>query len=603
MSHYWDGLVSNRVTRRRAIGVTGLGLASAAFLAACGGSSDKSSDSGKTSKASALAKPADTTKTAVAGGNFSARIANEETYYLYDSNFNGSGNPGIAGWVYSHIVKGKLGTVDALPNGSVEGDFAESFEVSPDGLTATFKVRQGQKWDARAPTNGRLADADDLKWSWDHWATGNSRRSLLINSVNPDVPVTSWSNPDKSTFVVKLAFPYGPMMTLLAVNPFPLVMPVEAANFDTRNTSRGSGAWISDEHQTGNFIRMKRNPDWYEKPRPFLDTYTLHVVPDYAAALSQLKSGALDNIVLNQEDVLPTKKDIPSLVLTKNYQWRNNPGAWIFFGFRPDSPFRDDRVRKAVSTLMDRDTWLDVFSNRQPFEAAGLQVDTSWYDFLGKGYPDFYLDPKKGELGDASKYFKFDPAEAKKLMTAAGFTSAVKATWNVPDVNQGNQPETLRGQISEGGLFDLSKVQVLQYTPTFNSQIRESKGNFEGIGYVGWGNNADPDHTIGGIFAPNAAPNWQIGLGEDKKLTELVLAQARATDRAKRADILKDTQKYLASNMYCMPAPGDFLTYNLYQPWIQNFDYLVPSIVDPADANTSNLNFTYRWFDKTKKPA
>jgi ABC-type transport system substrate-binding protein len=252
---------------------------------------------------------------------------------------------------------------------------------------------------------------------------------------------------------------------------------------------------------------------------------------------------------------------------------------------------------------IDRDTWLDVFSNKPAFEQAGLAVETSWYDYLGRGYPDIYLDPKKGELGDASKFFQYDPKEAKKLLSAAGFTSTIRTTWSVPDINQGNQPEAIRAGLAGLGDFNLDKVDVLTYQPTFNERVRESKGNFDGVAYVGWGENADPDHTIGGIFAPNAAPNWQIGLGEDKHLTDLVLGQARALDRGKRVDILKETQKYLAANMFCIPAPGDFLTFQLSQPWIGNFGYFVPFIVDPANANTSQLNFTYRWIDKSKRPA
>jgi len=82
-----------------------------------------------------------------------------------------------------------------------------------------------------------------------------------------------------------------------------------------------------------------------------------------------------------------------------------------------------------------------------------------------------------------------------------------------------------------------------------------------------------------------------------------VQKQAREPDRGKRGDILKETQKYLASKMYCIPAPGEFLTFQLYQPWVGNFDYYVPFIVDPANANTSQMDFTYRWVDKSKRPS
>jgi ABC-type transport system substrate-binding protein len=392
-------------------------------------------------------------------------------------------------------------------------------------------------------------------------------------------------------------------MNLLAVNPFPLVMPAEAENFDTRVVSRGAGAWILDEKQPSNFIRMRRNPDWYEKPRPFVDTFMLHIIPEYAASLAQFRAGALDTFAVNQPDILPTKRDTPTLLITRAAKWRNNPNGWIFFGYRPDSPFRDERVRRAVSMEIDRDTWLEVFSGKQEFEAAGLPVETLWFSHLGKGYADVYLDPKKGELGEGSKNFVYDPKEAKKLLQAAGFNSPIKATWSVPDVNQGNAPETIRSGIHDLKDFNFEKVDVLTYNPTFNANIRESKGNFEGIAYVGWGENADPEHTIGGLFGASAAPNMQIGLGNDPKLNDLVVGQARALDRNKRVELLKEVQRYLATKLYNIPLPGDYLSFRMSQPWLMNFGYFVPPIVDPAQANVSNLDLTYRWIDKSKRPA
>jgi hypothetical protein len=123
------------------------------------------------------------------------------------------------------------------------------------------------------------------------------------------------------------------------------------------------------------------------------------------------------------------------------------------------------------------------------------------------------------------------------------------------------------------------------------------------VAYVGWGENADPEHTIGGIFAPNAAPNMQIGLGEDKELNRLVLGQVREIDRNKRVQMLKDVQKYLATKMYALPQPGDFLPFRLYQPWAMNAGYFVSPIVHPVMENISQTELTYRWIDKTKKPA
>jgi ABC-type transport system substrate-binding protein len=161
MKTYWDEFMQSRISRRRSLAVSGIALGSAAALSliGCGGGNDSNNGN---EASGILTKSSDTTKQAVAGGEFHDRIPSDANYYLLDSNFNESGNPGIAGWVYPHFVKGKLGTVDNLPTGISEGDFAESWEQSPDGLKVTFRVRPGIKWDPRAPTNGRIADSQDI---------------------------------------------------------------------------------------------------------------------------------------------------------------------------------------------------------------------------------------------------------------------------------------------------------------------------------------------------------------------------------------------------------------------------------------------------------
>jgi ABC-type transport system substrate-binding protein len=46
---------------------------------------------------------------------------------------------------------------------------AASWEISPDGLTYTFKLRPNLKFDPRPPTNGRIMNSADVKWSWEHY--------------------------------------------------------------------------------------------------------------------------------------------------------------------------------------------------------------------------------------------------------------------------------------------------------------------------------------------------------------------------------------------------------------------------------------------------
>src|SRR6185503_884979 len=223
---------------------------------------------------------------------------------------------------------------------------------------------------------------------------------------------------------------------------------------------------------------------------------------------------------------------------------------------------------------IDRAAWLDTFSNREKFSAAGMPVDTRPFTFMGPGY-ESYLEPTEKDLGEGAKNFKFDVAEAKKLIAAAGLKSPIEAPWNVPSNNNTPQSEAIRGGITTLGDFKLEPVLVTDYAREFVPRIQISKGNFKGVAFQAQADHPDPDWTLFNVFHPSA-PDYYMGLqGEDKKITQLVNSQRRELDRNKRNEILKEFQRYAATKMYYMVPPGDIKTFVLTQPWVGNFSYNV----------------------------
>ena len=141
---------------------------------------------------------------------------------------------------------------------------------------------------------------------------------------------------------------------------------------------------------------------------------------EYASQLAQFRTGALDTMEVAQEDVLVTKRDNQKLLMLGNTEFDRTP-FWLRFGYLPGSPFRDERVRKAVSMSTDRDLYVDTFGNVETFRKQGLESPAAWHSCFGAGEPS-WLDPKDTKaFGENAKWYRFDPAEAKKLMTAAGF--------------------------------------------------------------------------------------------------------------------------------------------------------------------------------------
>jgi ABC-type transport system substrate-binding protein len=598
MSGYWEHLARARLTRRRALASAAIGTAFAAVtLAGCGGD-EKEEASGL------VAKPVDTTHRAERGGIFkNSVVADTASFEPIESVQLGAVTH--AGYVYSRLLKYRVGTFDKLADGSTEPDAAESFEVSSDGLQYTFHLRANLPYDSRPPTNGRPLDAADVKFSWDRLVAIGRSRSNLVNSVNAEAPVVSVSAPDPRTVIFKLAFPYAPFAGALAFPQNLFLLPREAdGKFDPRVEMRGSGAFSQSRYTPSAGYEYRRNPDWYVKDRPFLDGHDLAIISEYSQGLAQLKAGNLWYYPVVQPDVVQTKRDVPELTLMK-IQAFPRVAPMIYFGLDPKgrgagSPFFDDRVRKAMSILIDRDLWIETFYNVSSFAADGLPLETRWHSHVYAGEEAYWLNPQGGELGEASTFFKHDPGEARKLLQAAGYTNAIPGEYTYITSNQfggefPRQAEVLREMFQANGDFEM-KVN----NPTFNDfaiNYNRSNGNFDGISMTALSPYPDIDIYLRTIFQTGGT--LQMFPQGDPEIERLIRAQRQEPDSGKRAEIIRQFQRYAATKFYTIPFPGHALGFYLMWPWVGNrgvFNSWDPQAL-PQEAGI------HTWYDKSKKPA
>src|SRR5262245_40834601 len=144
--NYWASVLQQRMTRRRAIVATGATAAGAAFLAACGGSdsggsSSSSSSSGTSTQAESklLTKVTDTTSSAKRGGTMKWTQASEPLHF--DGMAQGQAQLNIYnGMVYDSLVRNKPGIGAPTTWTEVLPALAESWEISPDKTSITFKL-------------------------------------------------------------------------------------------------------------------------------------------------------------------------------------------------------------------------------------------------------------------------------------------------------------------------------------------------------------------------------------------------------------------------------------------------------------------------------
>jgi peptide/nickel transport system substrate-binding protein len=588
------------LVRTAALGTAG----AAAFALACGGGGggdDNAGNTGAKQEAAqrSLSDRADTTAQATPGGIFQGYTTADVTNMdpLTSPSFTANA---LGAWHYSRLLRFKTGFMETAPTGEVEGDLAETFE-QPDPLRVILRLRPNAVWDERPPTNKRPVDADDVVFSWKRFEAGSIARQNVANSTNPSAPVESLEALDRQTVAIKLAFPFAPIGQILAFTRNFEVIPREAeGGFDPRTEARGSGAWILTDYQRNVRLSFKRNPNWFIKDRPFLDGWELPIVPEYAAGLAQFRAKRIWSFVVRQEDIIATKKDLPELILQQDDFSR---ACWqVYFGIRPGSPFLDERVRRAAAMLIDRDQWIDTFYNVDKFKAEGYPVDVRWNSHISSGSEGFWLDPRSDAFGEGKANFQYNPAEAKKLLAAAGYPQGISTDFTFITTSQYGtayvqHAEVFKGMLEAHGDFKL-KQNNPDYQTEFVPKYVYSKGNFNGI-YVGaTTTHPDPDGSLFSLFhrEGNAQHVALDGKGGDERMYALVEAQRKEPDRTKRIAIVQEFQRYIGTKMYSLPYPGQSRGYSLAWPWIGNRGVFRHYDNEAAPQES----YIQLWFDRAK---
>jgi ABC-type transport system substrate-binding protein len=581
--NYWTGVLSQRLGRRRALAAAGATAAASAFLAACGGGGADE----KVDTQSLVTEAADTTKQAKRGGTLKDRWSADTPTLDIAAAVAPLNTP--ANKAYSTLVREKPGHLK--PNtGEITSDVAESWEVSPDGLQITMKLRQGVKWHNKAPVNARTLDIDDAVFSWNRFAAKSSQRSAVVNALNPDAPILSFSSTDSRTVVIKLKEPLVYALELFAsfgsFSGALVVVPKETdSTFDIRSDMIGTGPFILSNYTPSVGATLKRNPEYWDKDFALVDQIDFPILPEYAAVLSQFKAGNIyGTTAVRGEDLLTVKREEPRILIYQNDFSANT--TELTFGVLPEgkSPFLDERVRQAYSMSWDRDAYLDTFNNVSNFRNDGLPVETRWNSVVAARWDGWWLDPQGRDFGPNAKFFKHDPAEAKKLLAAAGYSNGFDTLSNYvggpelfPDKRQFAVLDAMAAEVgirSKPNLIDYAK----EYIPT----IRDAQGQFEG-----WGT-----HTIAGAIATNISPVAAVAAtywpksgatykgfsasgkndkSGDPQLNALIERARLEQDVEKRRGVMNDLQRYMAKAMWGLLFPGGATGFAMGWPALRNY--------------------------------
>jgi peptide/nickel transport system substrate-binding protein len=381
---------------RKLFAVGTMGVLLALLVSACGGSSG---GGGSVSIAEETKVNAACEESPVSGGNlvYSRQL---ETVTLNPREIkNGNGDIFADEMLYSPIVRND-------PNGSakVVPALAEKWDVSKDGKTYTFHLRKGLKF-----SDGSPITAEDVAWNIEQFADPEVNISLAGVAVGTE----SAEATDASTVVVKLEHPVSAFLYNIAIFPAFIVpkdkVEKEGAAFWKHPVS--SGPFKLKEFASGDHITFEKNPYYFEKGKPYLDTMRWNFVPDSNTRVLALKSGEaqmIDGVPFGQVESLQADSGV-------GLQQVELPQEILMVTNTKTPALNDVHVRRALSLAIDRESL-----NTAVFKGTGIVPNSV--------IQNFELDASAQEV----KPFEHNLAKAKEEMKASKFPEGFSVSLQYP---------------------------------------------------------------------------------------------------------------------------------------------------------------------------
>ncbi|OJU82579.1 MAG: hypothetical protein BGO11_16390 [Solirubrobacterales bacterium 70-9] len=377
-----------------------MGALLALLVSACGGSSGgggaisvaKEGESKTTANAACEEEP-------VAGGSlvYSRQL---ETVTLNPREIkNGNGDIFAQEMIFNGIVRND-------PNGSdkVVPGLAEKWDISKDGLTYTFHLRPGLKY-----SDGSPLTAEDIAWNLEQFADPEVNISLAgVAQGMESVKATN-----DTTVVVKLEHPVAAFLYNLSI--FPAFI-VDKAKLESEGAAYwkhpvGTGPFIVKEFATGSHITFEKNPYYFEKGKPYLQTMRWNFVTNSNTRVLALKSGEAqmaDGIPFTQVTSLQSE---PNLGIEEV----ELPQAVILIANNRVKALGDVHVRRALSLALNREQL-----NETVFRGTGTVPNSVLMNFE--------LDASDQEVAP----FEFNLEKAKEEMAASKFPKGFSVKLQYP---------------------------------------------------------------------------------------------------------------------------------------------------------------------------
>lgn len=418
-------------------------------------------------------------------------------------------------------------------------ELAKSWTVSEDGLTYTFNLEENAQWH-----DGQPVTAADVEYTF----------AEVLAKVHPRGS-SWWPNVesakalDTHTFEVKLKSPYAPFLTMIAstLSSGALILPkhiYEGADPRTNPANLkpvGSGPFKFEAWEAGNNIVLVKNENYWKPNLPYLDRIVFRFTPDEASRLIAFEAGDVDflhSYIMPIDQAQRLRADDRFTVVNSGLE-AVAPNDFLLFNLRNEALSKLE-VRQALAHAIDRKEVAakSTFSEGVP---ANSFVNSSLH----------WLFTEEGN-------YSFDPAQAEKMLDAAGYPRKQDGTrfelrlvWATGRPYEARAGEVVKDQLSRIGVTVVA--QAMERT-TFIEEVF-TNWNFD-MAVQGFTTGPDPTFNVTPRYhtAQIKKIPFVNAMGySNPKLDELFDSEYKMLDRGERAESWKEVQRILMADLPALP--------------------------------------------------
>ena len=402
-----------------------------------------------------------------------------------------------------------------------EGCLAESWDISEDGKTYTFHIRDGVKF-----SDGEVCDANAIKANFDA-IIENKDRHTWLEMMNLLVGVSA---PDDKTFVIELSEPYYPLLTELGVTrPFAMISPKAMKDGSTKdgvNAYIGTGPYVLTNFVTDEYAVFEANENyWGEQPK--IKKITVKVIPDNQTRILALEKGEIDMIF--------GKNMIDADAIN---QYTGNDKFTV--SLSDPTSTRQIVLNTTKEVLADKEV-------RQALQHATNKQAISDGIFYGLEQPADTLFAKTVPYCDIDlEPYAYDVEQAQSMLDEAGWVVGadkirekdgqklnIDLLYNSDSVTEKAIAEYLQSEYQKIGIsLNIHGEEEQSYRDNMKA------GNFDMVFNICWGTPYDPQSSLAAMRAPVYGDYAaQLGLEDKAEIDQAITDILVSTDEQKRQDL------------------------------------------------------------------